>query len=96
MDKISIIIPVKNEENKIEQCIGAVFNQTLKPFEAIVVNGHSTDNTVENAKKFPVKVVYENYGTVGGARQVGLENAEGNFIAFTDADCNSEKIGWRI
>ena len=81
MDKISVIIPVRNEEEKIERCLQAVFNQTLKPFEVIVVDGHSTDKTVENARKFPVKVVYEDYGTVGGARQVGVENAEGDFYS---------------
>lgn len=49
MDKISVIIPVKNEEEKIEQCLEAVFDQILKPFEVIVVDGHSKDKTVENA-----------------------------------------------
>jgi glycosyltransferase involved in cell wall biosynthesis len=53
MDKISAIIPVKNEAEKIERCLEAVFGQTIKPFEVIVVGGHSTDKTVENAKKFP-------------------------------------------
>jgi len=91
MDKISVIIPVRNEAEKIGRCLEAVFNQILKPYEVIVVDGHSTDKTVENAKKFPVKVVYEDYGTVGGARQVGVENAKGDFIAFTDADCIPEK-----
>ena len=47
MDKISVIITVKNEEDKIERCLEAVFNQTLKPFEVIVVDGHSTDGTFE-------------------------------------------------
>jgi glycosyltransferase involved in cell wall biosynthesis len=87
MDKISVIIPVKNEAEKIEQCLEAVFEQTIKPFEIIVVDGHLTDRTVENAKKYPVKVVYEDYGTGGGTRQVGVKSAEGDFIAFTDADC---------
>ena len=50
MDKISVIIPVKNETEKIEQCLEAVFEQTVKPFEVIVVDGRSTDQTVENAK----------------------------------------------
>lgn len=61
MDKISVIIPVKNEADKIERCFEAVFNQTIKPFEVIVVDGHSPDNTVENAKKFSVKILYEDY-----------------------------------
>jgi glycosyltransferase involved in cell wall biosynthesis len=47
--KISVIIPVKNEAEKIERCLEAVFGQTIKPFEIIVVDGHSTDGTVENA-----------------------------------------------
>jgi len=91
MDTISVVIPVKNEESKIEQCLEAVFNQTLKPYEVIVVDGHSTDRTVERARKFPVRIFYEEYHTRAGACQIGVENAEGNFIAFTDADCIPEK-----
>jgi GT2 family glycosyltransferase len=53
----------------------------------LVVDGHSSDETVKNATKFPVKLVYENYGTRGGACQVGIENAKGEYVAFTDADC---------
>ena len=44
-DKISVVIPVKNEEAKIMQCLEAVFSQSLKPHEVIVVDGHSTDGT---------------------------------------------------
>lgn len=62
--KISVIIPVRNEEEKIERCLEAVFNQSYKPYEVIVVDGHSTDKTMENARKFPIKVVYEDYGTI--------------------------------
>ncbi len=43
MKKISVIIPVKNEAEKIERCLEVVFNQTRKPFEVIVVDGHSTN-----------------------------------------------------
>jgi len=85
--KISVVVPVKNEGDKIENCLEAIFNQTFKPFGVMVVDGHSTDNTVENAKKYPIRVFYENYCTRAGACKVGVENAEGEFIAFTDADC---------
>ncbi len=64
--KISVIIPVKNEAEKIERCLEAVFNQTIKPFEVIVVDGHSTDKTVERVRKFPVKPLYEDYHTRAG------------------------------
>ena len=89
--KISVVIPVKNEEDKIERCLEAVFNQTVQPYEVIVVEGHSTDRTVERAREFPVRVFYEDYGAVGGARQVGVLSAGGTIVAFTDADCIHEK-----
>jgi glycosyltransferase involved in cell wall biosynthesis len=90
MLKISVIIPVKNDEHRIGNCLSALFNQKLPPFEVIVVDGHSTDQTVSVAQKYPVKLFYEEYGTVGGARQIGVENATGEYIAFTDSDCIPE------
>ncbi len=87
MSGISVVIPVKDGEDKISQCLEAVFNQTIKPFEVIVVDGHSRDKTVDIASRFPVRVLYENYGTVGGGRQVGTNSAKGDFVAFTDVDC---------
>jgi len=82
-----VVIPVLNDQARIKDCLKAVFNQTLPPYEVIVVDGHSTDNTVKNALNFPVRVVFEDFGTVGGARQVGVEEAQGDYIAFTDSDC---------
>lgn len=87
---ISVIVPVKNCEKNIERCLTAIFNQTIAPLEVIIVDGHSTDKTIEIAKKFPVKLYYESYRTVGGARKVGVENAKGYYIAFTDSDCVPE------
>lgn len=89
--KISVVIPVRNEADKIEQCLEAIFAQSLRPYEVIIVDGHSTDATVEKAKKFPVKVFYQDYGAAGAARQIGLENAEGEYVAFTDGDCIPSK-----
>ena len=89
--KISVIIPVRNGADKIEQCLKAVLSQTYKPYEVIVVDGHSSDGTVEIAKKFPVKILYEDYRTRSGGCQVGIENASGDYVAFTDADCIPKK-----
>jgi len=91
MDEISVIIPVKNCEDKIGDCLKAVFCQTLKPKEVIIVDGHSKDKTVEIAKKYPVNICFEEYQTVGGARQVGVEKANSSYIAFTDSDCIPNK-----
>lgn len=93
--KVSVIVPVKNAEKKIIKCLDAVFTQSLFPYEVIVVDGHSTDNTVNNARNFDIVLFYENYGTVGGARKIGVENAKGDYVAFTDADCIPDK-DWLI
>jgi glycosyltransferase involved in cell wall biosynthesis len=90
-NKISVIIPVKNEEKKIMQCLEAISKQTVKPFEIIVVDGNSRDRTVEIAKNFPIKLFYEKYPTRASACQIGIENATGDYIAFTDADCIPQK-----
>lgn len=89
--RISVIIPVRNEAGKIQQCLAAVFSQSLKSYEVIVVDGHSTDETVEKVEKFPVKIFYENSNSIACARQIGVENAKGDYIAFSDADCIPDK-----
>ena len=89
--KITVIIPVRNQVNKIEKCLEAVFAQSSQPCEVLVVDGHSSDGTIERVEKFPVKILYEDYHTRGGACQVGVEHAEGEYVVFTDADCIPDK-----
>jgi len=86
--RVSVVVPVRNGAPKLARCLQALLTQTLQPSEILVVDAHySTDPTREVARRFPVTVVYEDYGTVGGARQVGVEHARGDYVAFTDADC---------
>ncbi len=85
--EISVVIPVLNQSVKIKRCLEAVFAQSLPPLEVIVVDGHSTDGTVAAALDFQVKVYYQEHGAAGAARQIGVENAVGDYVAFTDADC---------
>jgi len=90
-NNISVVIPVKNCETSIGKCLDAVFSQSYMPYEVIVVDGHSSDNTVKIASRFSARIVCDDFGTVGGARQIGLENSSCEYIAFTDADCIPEK-----
>ncbi|MBT3362709.1 MAG: glycosyltransferase [Chloroflexi bacterium] len=84
---ISVIIPVLNMADKLENCLQAVFSQTIVPHEVIIIDGQSTDGTVDIAKKFDVKVINQDYGWAAAARQLGLEAAGGQYVAFTDGDC---------
>jgi glycosyltransferase involved in cell wall biosynthesis len=89
MPTISIIIPAYNTEHTIIETITSVQRQTFSDFEIIVINDGSTDGTLEVIKtiKEPrLKVFsYENCG-VSSARNHGISQAKGEFIAFLDAD----------
>ena len=81
---VSIIIPTKNNGDILDKCLASIQNLDCPKdkYEVIIVDGHSTDNTVEIAKKYECKVVYENTGTIGGARNIGAKIAEGGIHRF--------------
>jgi len=54
--RVSVVIPVRNAVDKIGTCLEAVLSQSLKPIEVIVIDGRSTDGTVEKVRQFPVKL----------------------------------------
>ena len=84
---ISLIIPAYNEERYLAACLKAVAKQTVKPFEVIVVDNNSSDNTSDVASKFPfVKVIKETTQGVVHARSTGFDAARGDIIARIDAD----------
>ena len=91
MVKISIIMPVYNGAEFLVNSIKSVDDQTLKDVELICVNDGSTDNSLDllndlSGKYSFIKVFsQENQGS-GKARNYGIENAKGEYIAFLDAD----------
>jgi glycosyltransferase involved in cell wall biosynthesis len=89
---VSVIIPTKNEEHVILECLSSVFNQSLKPVEVIIVDGLSTDDTLKKALQFPVKVITEVEPTsLPSARNLGVEHAKGEVIFIMDADVILDK-----
>lgn len=93
---ISVIIPSFNYGKFIGEAIESVLAQTYPIHEAIVIDDGSSDNTEDVIKKFGAKVNYikqKNCG-VSAARNNGVKNSSGDFIAFLDADdiWHSEKI----
>lgn len=92
MAKVSVIIPVFNAERYLNRCISSIANQTLQDVEIIAINDGSTDNSLNVLDKLSqrykgkLKIYTKENGGVGSARNVGLENANGEFIKFVDAD----------
>lgn len=88
--KVSIIIPIYNVEKYIEQCIESVVNQTLKDIEIIIVNDGTKDNSMKKIEKYlsdpRIIVIDKENGGLSSARNVGLEIAKGEYIAFIDSD----------
>lgn len=90
--KISIILPVYNVEKYIEDCILSIVNQSLKEIEIIFVDDNSTDESlkiIEDYQKIDNRIRYyktEVNSGAGVARNIGLDNAKGEFILFMDPD----------
>jgi len=91
MPHISVIIPTKNEEKNIEKCLNSLKNQTYKDFDIWVVDAHSTDKTVEIAKKYTDNVIIAETKFPGEARNLGVKNSRGKIVAFIDADTIAPK-----
>ena len=86
---ISVIIPTYNREKFLPATIDSVLRQTYSDYEIIVVDDGSTDGTQEVIEKLyggKLKYIYKNNGGPASARNVGLKNASGNYIAFLDSD----------
>lgn len=86
---ISVVVPTWNEEKNIAACLRAIRGQESLQSdpELIVVDGGSTDKTVEIARQYADRVVMQTSPKVGGARNDGVRAARGDVIATTDADC---------
>ena len=88
---VSIIIPVYNLENYIENCLKSIVAQTYKNLEIICIDDGSTDKSAEIIKSFAasdsrVKYFYHDNAGVSVARNHGLEIASGDYIMFVDGD----------
>lgn len=92
---ISIIIRTKNEERWITSCLRAVFKQTYKEFEVIIVDNESTDGTLEKARQFNIaKVVTTKDYKPGLALNMGIREARGKFIVCLSGHCIPVNDKW--
>lgn len=97
----SVVMPAYNAANYISNALDSVRNQTFRDYEVVIVNDGSTDNTSEIIKNYfknfssmHYKLIEQKNKGIGGARNSGIKETEGDFIAFLDADdkWNNEKL----
>jgi len=85
--KISIVIPVYNDADSLVDCLKAIGDQYIDPYEVIVVDNNSSDYSAQVALSFPgVKLIRENKQGVIHARTTGFNAVKGSIIARIDAD----------
>lgn len=84
--KISVVVPVYNEEDYIKSCLDHLMKQKEKADEIIVVDNNCRDRTIEIAQKYPAKIVEEKKQGITFARNKGFNKAKGDIIARCDAD----------
>ena len=88
---LSVIIPVYNVEDYLNECLDSVTNQTLKDMEIICIDDGSTDNSPHILKEYSkkdkrIKIITKENGGQATARNLGIKEAQGEYIAFVDSD----------
>lgn len=91
MELISIIVPVYKAEKYLCECIDSILSQTYENFELILVDDGSPDNSGKICDEYAekdkrIKVIHKENGGVSSARNMGLDNANGEYITFIDSD----------
>ena len=91
--KVSVIMPVYNAAKTLRRSLDSISAQTFRDFEVVFADDCSTDNTPQMIKDYaensgiPCRIVRaEKNGGVAAARNLGLDNASGDYLAFVDAD----------
>ncbi len=89
--KISVIVPVYNVEKYLHRCIDSILVQTFTDFELLLIDDGSTDKSREICDEYEgkdkrIRVFHKDNGGASSARNVGLDNANGEYICFCDAD----------
>ena len=89
--EISVIVPVYRVEKYLNDCIDSILAQTFTDFELILVDDGSPDGCpalcdAAAAKDSRIRVIHQKNRGLSGARNAGLDAAEGEWIAFVDSD----------
>jgi glycosyltransferase involved in cell wall biosynthesis len=93
LEMLSVIIPAFNSASTIMYTLSSIFSNKFSQelFEVLVIDNGSSDETVEIAKRFPVKIHHCHKKGIGPPRNYGAKMAKGEILCFTDSDCIVEK-----
>lgn len=88
---ITIVVPIYNVERYLEKCLTSIILQTYKNLEIILVNDGSTDNSLKICEEFKknddrIKIINQKNAGLSAARNTGINEATGEYIAFIDSD----------
>lgn len=86
---ISVVIPLYNKEKQIGQTLQSVLSQTFQDFEIVIVNDGSTDSSVAKVEEINdsrIRLINQSNAGVSAARNRGINEAKGKYVAFIDAD----------
>lgn len=91
MNTISIIVPIYNSSEYLDRCVESIVSQTYKDLEILLVDDGSTDNSLKMCNDWAKKdnrivVLHQENGGQGSARNMALDVAKGQYIAFVDSD----------
>lgn len=91
MPKVSIIVPVYKAEKYLNRCIDSILAQTYKTWELLLIDDGSPDRSGDICDEYAkcdnrIKVFHKENGGVSSARNLGLDNIEGDFVTFVDSD----------
>lgn len=91
MTKVSVIMPVYNVEEYLEECLNSVIHQTLKEIEIICVNDGSTDGSLQILKKYAdldkrIRIINKENTGYGHSVNCGIDEAQGDYIGVVETD----------
>ena len=91
MPKVSVVVPVYNAEKTLRQCVDSILCQDSRDFELLLIDDGSKDSSAAICDEYSgqderVLVFHKPNGGVSSARNLGLDNAQGQWITFVDSD----------
>jgi glycosyltransferase involved in cell wall biosynthesis len=88
----SVIVPVYNAGQTLNECLVSIFNSTYQNFEVIIIDDCSNDRSAEIYSRFPCKVIKTSQRSgPGKTRNIGVLNSRGSILLFVDSDCVTRK-----